>query len=411
MGVIDGQAVNAAVSNPAWINKNINDVMPNLLGFSNPSTPSIADIQKAANTVYTATGASETQPGTNYNATAGTISNGQNHQTALGILANKFDAATGHFHTGTPGDGPILDVVLSLAVSGGSTQTGNLVFIPGPGILITPGVNGFEIAASGSVGVTSIAASGFTPLTGSVLLQAGTNITLSQTGQNILINAPAASSFLPPTVTPITGGSGNYTVSTSPRPPLYLTLEMMGAGGGGGGANIISGTDGGDTTFGGFLTAGGGVAGVAGGIGATVGAQGGTPIVSSPAIDLGSSMGGPGGGPFATSSSVTTFVSGPIGGIGRFAGPGMGSTNGSFTSDGLDNTGGGGAGGSIQQTNNVTSGAGGGSGAYVKAQINSPSGTYTYSVGAKGTGGIGGGLFGSGSDGGSGVIIVREYYQ
>lgn len=196
MGVLDGQGVNAAVTNPAFINKNINDTMPNQLGFTNPSSPSIADIQKAANDLYTATGVSETQSGTNYNATPGTIANGANYQTSLGVLAGKFDPATGHFHTGAPGDGPILDVVLSLATTGGSPQTGNIVFVPGIGIQLTQGAGFIGIAASGSAGggVTSVAASGNTPITGAVTLSEGTGVTFNQTGNNIQINSSAAPS-------------------------------------------------------------------------------------------------------------------------------------------------------------------------------------------------------------------------
>jgi len=58
--------------------------MPNKLGFNRvASGSSIADIQAAVNKLYTATGASETQSGTVYNATPSTISNGDPYQTAL----------------------------------------------------------------------------------------------------------------------------------------------------------------------------------------------------------------------------------------------------------------------------------------------------------------------------------------
>lgn len=109
MGILDGQAVSAAITNPAFINKNINDTMGNILGFNRPSSgSSIADIQAAVNRLYTASGASETQTGTVYNATPSTINNGDPYQTALFKLAEKFDPATGHKHTGTAGDAPLL---------------------------------------------------------------------------------------------------------------------------------------------------------------------------------------------------------------------------------------------------------------------------------------------------------------
>lgn len=127
MGILDGQSVSAAITNPAFINKNQNDTMPNVLGFTRAlSGATISDIQAAVNKLYTATGASETVTGTVYNATAGTISNGDSYQTALTTLADKFDAATGHSHSGAAGDGPpiagsaITGVPLSQFVVAGS---------------------------------------------------------------------------------------------------------------------------------------------------------------------------------------------------------------------------------------------------------------------------------------------------
>lgn len=190
MGVLNGQPVSAPITNPAFINKNINDTMPNILGFTNPEGPSISDIQAAANRLYTATGASESQSGTNYNATPGTITNGVNYQTSLQTLAGKFAPATGHFHTGADGDGPILDVVLSLAVTGATPQIGDIVLIPGTGIIMTQPFTGqIMIAASaGGGGVGSLAVTGNAGLTGAVVLQAGSGIALTQTGQNIEID-------------------------------------------------------------------------------------------------------------------------------------------------------------------------------------------------------------------------------
>lgn len=109
MGVLDGQDVSAGITNPAFINKNIDDVMPNKLGFNRlGSGASLADVQAAVNKLYTASGASESQTGTVYDATPSTINNGDPYQTALTKLAGKFDPATGHFHTGAAGDGPLL---------------------------------------------------------------------------------------------------------------------------------------------------------------------------------------------------------------------------------------------------------------------------------------------------------------
>lgn len=109
MGVQDGFPVNASYTNPRFISKNINDVMPFELGFTYaPAGADIASIQAAVNKLYNATGASESTTGTVYNATAGTIANGDDYETALTILADKFAPVTGHLHTGAAGDGPLL---------------------------------------------------------------------------------------------------------------------------------------------------------------------------------------------------------------------------------------------------------------------------------------------------------------
>lgn len=188
MGVLDGQPVNQAITNPAFINKNINDVMPNQLGFARPlSGPTIADIQRAVNNLYTATGVSETQNGTDYNAASGTILNGDSHLVALTKLANKFHSATGHHHTGFAGDGPLLDVVRSLNISGGVPTTGDLTLVAGSNMMILQSVTGYTFNAVGSS--TTVAASGNPDLTGQILLVAGSGVSLSQTGQNIFISA------------------------------------------------------------------------------------------------------------------------------------------------------------------------------------------------------------------------------
>ena len=113
MGVIDGQSVSAGVTNPAFINKNQDDTMSNKLGFNRVgSGASIADIQQAINNIYAATGVSESQSGTTYNAPSGTITNGENYQTSLYRLAVKFagtSGAGGHTHTGVDGDGAPLE--------------------------------------------------------------------------------------------------------------------------------------------------------------------------------------------------------------------------------------------------------------------------------------------------------------
>lgn len=186
MGVLDGQPVNAAITNPSFINKNIDDQMPNILGLTNTFTAPISDIQAAANKLYTATGASEAQPGTNYNATPGTITNGVNYQTTLQTLAGKFDPVTGHFHSGAAGDGPMLDVVYTLAVTGNTPQSGNINFVAASGMMITQGTDSFtfaslnNVAVSGHVGITGTV--NFIPGSGILMTQGSNSITIATTG-------------------------------------------------------------------------------------------------------------------------------------------------------------------------------------------------------------------------------------
>jgi len=126
-GIIDGQPVNAAVTNPAFIFKNADDSTTHILGLQNTDISNgpflFTSIQKALNTLDTASGSTESVPGTAYGAPAGTITNGDNYQTALKKVADKFHATTGHQHTGAAGDGPILVGYLQLT---GGTMSGTL---------------------------------------------------------------------------------------------------------------------------------------------------------------------------------------------------------------------------------------------------------------------------------------------
>lgn len=226
MGVLDGSAVSAAITNPAFINKNQDDTMANKLAFARAlSGASIADIQQAINNIYSATGVSESNTGTVYNATAGTITNGQSYQSSFTVLANKFDAATGHMHTGAAGDGPILDVVLSASVTGGTPSSGDMVFIPGTGITINQSGPEFTFSSTAVSGVTSIAASGNTPITGAAVLVPGTGITLSEAGQNITITSTAVGGGTKNYLGTVNGvnGNGNFELGTTTKWSLFNT--------------------------------------------------------------------------------------------------------------------------------------------------------------------------------------------
>jgi hypothetical protein len=242
MPVIDGQAVSAAVTNPAFLDAQIDDIALGKIGLHNSdlanSGPFIDNTQRCINRLFTAAGVNETtSDGTTYNATSGTIINGDPYELAFRELANKFDSITGHTHnTSLPGDGaqitiPLatsgsqgsvflssttpLDVtgsdiigtynnqvaladhahkgVRSVAASGGSQLFNDIVLTPSGAVTMT--TSGQQIifnVPTQSTGVTSIAASGNTAITGAVILAPSGEISLSQTGQTIFISAPAA---------------------------------------------------------------------------------------------------------------------------------------------------------------------------------------------------------------------------
>ena len=401
MGVLDGQAVNASVTNPAFINKNVNDQMPNVLGLTNTFSPTISDIQAAANRLYTASGATDAGgTGTVYNATSGTISNGQNYQTSLGILANKFDAVTGHLHSGAPGDGPILNVVLGIAVTGGSPQTGEITLVGTGGLTITPATGGVFVFNSsgggGGSGVSSIAVTGSTALTGAIVLQQGTGVQLTQSGQNILIGASGGVASSNPTYQRfLTAATGTYTL---PSPaPKYIIVEIAGAGGGGGGGGT-SGGSGGASLFGSsLLTANGG-----GGGSGTLSGGGGTASIGSGPLVIVEMPGGIG-----TFGSGFNLGNGGNGGENFLNGAGIGGLTGAGGGPAISNTGAGGGGGGGRVS--AGSAGGGGAGAYIRAQIDTPASTYSFTVGAKGAGAAAGTVQ-PGGDGSDGVITVSEYY-
>lgn len=145
-GVIDGQAVDAATTNPAFLDANGDDVANGIIGFvnTNPlSGPSIGNTQGLQNQLKDTTGATETTPGTTYSSN-NVITNGDNHQVALGKVDAKFNAATGHAHDGTAGNGaPISGASLANIPLKGSFIQGTDLSVTG----VSTDVSGFLIGA------------------------------------------------------------------------------------------------------------------------------------------------------------------------------------------------------------------------------------------------------------------------
>jgi hypothetical protein len=232
-----------------------------------------------------------------------------------------------------------------------------------------------------------------------VFLSTGESLTLNVGNVTWGLATNSVQADGPTTIQKFTTGSGTY---TTPAGVNRIRVRMAGGGGGGGEASGAQGATGGATTFGtSFLTANGGV----GGQGSSMGgyASGGSATITAPAIGTAIT----GGGGRAGRVNAATYQAGENGGSNLFGGGGAGGIDGGGQA-GLDNTGGGGAGGGCGGSVYNVAG-GGGAGGYVDAIINSPSTTYAYAVGAAGAGGSGG-AGADGKVGGTGVIIIDEYY-
>lgn len=158
MGVFDGQPVNASVTNAAFLNKNQDDSDPNKVTLDRAlSGPTIADLQQAVNNIYTATGVSEVASGTDYSATPNTINDGDPYLVALRKLADKFDAVTGHKHTGSAGDAPSItgSTIAGVPLMAFVEQTAPLPLSGGSTVVTTAFSGKSAITGSASAGVVT----------------------------------------------------------------------------------------------------------------------------------------------------------------------------------------------------------------------------------------------------------------
>lgn len=300
----------------------------------------------------------------------------------------------------------------ALAISGALTgaTTGAFSGAVSTGNLTTTGTGSFsgQLSASAAILVTEIATPS-APAAGNVLLY-------SKSGDVLTFQNPAGTEFLigkAPTVTRLTSGSS--ATYTPPAGAVRFRIRMVGGGGGGGAAL----TNGGSTaTQSSFTPNGGSAWTAAGGAGANSGA----------ANAVGTGGAGGSGGTNGTGTLINR-ISGQTGGVGAFSSAGgtppctgLGGSSSLFGGGGTPsngagvagtaNTGGGGSGGGLGNSGaNGGSGGGGGSGESVEfsmtsAQMNG-SAVYTISTGANG--GAAGGN--AGGNGGSGIILVEEFYS
>jgi hypothetical protein len=110
VGVINGQAVSAEITNPAFLDANADDVAIGVIGFQNTATASgsnIDNIQREANSLNSFVGSSVNSAKNQkpiYTNDQGFTAN-DDLKTRLDSVSGKFNTTTGHTHGGSPGDG------------------------------------------------------------------------------------------------------------------------------------------------------------------------------------------------------------------------------------------------------------------------------------------------------------------
>jgi len=231
-------------------------------------------------------------------------------------------------------------------------------------------------------------------------------VTTTSLASSLTLTTPTLTSPIITGSTPqfiqLTTGSGTYTTPTNAR---YLLVKMVGGGGGGGGGGnngtAGNGGVGGSTTFGTSLLT------CTGGQGTTTGSSGGTATLNSPAIGI-ANTGNKGGG-FGALVTSAVYLTGGTGASSPFGGCGTGAANDTGQAA-QANSGSGGGGGGNNGSQPAFSGGGGGSAGYIEAIINSPSASYSYSIGAGGTAGTAGTNGFAGGAGGSGIIYVFAFF-
>lgn len=321
------------------------------------------------------------------------------------------------------------NTILNVPVSALANNTaGALISWTGLGAVTTinPGTVGYPLISSGTGNLSTYAqlpiASVADATAGSIFawdssgnattISPGTEgyvLTSNGAGAEPTYQAAPSATTTAPTMQVFTSGSGTY---TTPDNVVYIKVQLIGGGGGGSGGGISgagAGSAGAQTLFGSSLLSATGGSGAA--YNAGLGGSGGTGTILSPAYGFTSTGGYGQGGSYVSSTGQNFTETGGCGGDGFFGGAGGGGTNASSGASAAANTGAGGGGGGCGGTTlSYAAGSGGGAGGYVEAYINSPSATYTYTVGAGGSGGSAGSYGGAGGAGGSGYIIVTEYY-
>lgn len=110
MGIVDGQAVSAAVTNPAFLDANADDTATGKISFANTDPPSgatVTNVQREVNSLDSFTGRAA---GSVYNALPSWTNNDvglstDDLKTRADNLTATFDSVSGHTHDGSAGEG------------------------------------------------------------------------------------------------------------------------------------------------------------------------------------------------------------------------------------------------------------------------------------------------------------------
>jgi hypothetical protein len=229
-----------------------------------------------------------------------------------------------------------------------------------------------------------------------ITIAAGTGISIANASNTVTVTNTASAPSTPTTQVFLTG-SGTYTTPANVR---WLEVTVIGGGAGGaGGASGGNGTAGGNSTFS-TLTGNGAAANSSYIASGTPGAASGGSIFNL--------SGGSGGSGSAANAAVWTATGGN-GGSSILGGAGAGQANAAGRAA-SQNTGSGGGGGGVTTAVTDFGGNGGSAGGVAHGIITSPAATYSYSVGAGGTGGAAGANGYAAGAGARGIVIVKEFY-
>lgn len=160
-GVIDGQDVSQAVTNPAFLIKNAPETAPNILTLQNldvASGAAIPNTQRCQNILADNIGADTDvyATGKTYGAPTDTILDGDTHKVALKKLADKMDNVIGHVHDGNTGQGAqiLATNLLNIPTKGYVLNGIDLVGVSGGSLDVSTQLTGkTPSSGSGSLGV------------------------------------------------------------------------------------------------------------------------------------------------------------------------------------------------------------------------------------------------------------------